>query len=155
MTNVIPLSPARGPIAAAVAHRLWVPDPREPELAAWWQPLLRFARRARADRVPWPVHIDEFHLVGCVRRTRQPVWLYRHLAGGGELAVAANGIPYRFIPTAPGGGRFVETRVRPAVWAAGLPHVVEPVWFSELDHEFDDEAPEADPDEPARHLRLV
>ena len=158
MTNVIPLHPTRGPIAAAVDHRLWVPDPAEPELAAWWQPLLRFARRARADRIPWAIHIDEFHLVGCVQRTpRPPVWLYRHLRGGGELAIAPNGLPYRFIPDVRGGGRFVESELRRAVWAAGLPHVVEPAWsFDDDPLPYADEEPEREtgPDEP-RHLRLL
>jgi hypothetical protein len=129
MSNVIPLHARRGPIASAVAPRLWCPDPGEPELAAWWQPLLRFARRVRVDRVPWPVHIDEFHLIGCVRRApRPPVWLYRHLGCGGEVAVAPNGLPFRFVPDRNGGGRFVETEVRRAVWAAGLPLVVDPDW---------------------------
>lgn len=110
--------------------QLWTPTRGEPELLAWWGPLLMVARLARADRVPWPIHIDQFDLLGRVDRSggRQPVWVYRHHQSGGDIFADPTGQTYRFRPTpkAAGPGRFDQCDVRACVYLAGLPEVVQP-----------------------------
>ena len=114
----------------------WQPEPGEPELLAWWAPLLAVARRARADHVPWLLPIDDFSLEGRIVRSPRPdVWVYAHRSGCGSIRADAAGRTYVVR-----GGRHVEVDVRRACWAARLPDVCEPVWF----------------DPPRRcHLRLV
>ncbi len=153
--------------------RCWQPEPGEPELFDWWRPLLAAAGRARREEVPWPIHIDEFALLGRVERSPRPaIWLYRH-EGGGILPVDAGGQPYRFIPnrSGPSAGRFEEVTISQAIWGASLPDHVEPVGFrhpaasSWYDDGFED-AYADEPEQPAwpapapaarqrRHLRLV
>jgi hypothetical protein len=133
----------------------WQPAEGQEVLWAWWAPLLRFAERARAERVPWPVVAADFSVVGRVdRRPRPPVWVYRHRVGGGEVRVDDRGRPYRRRPD----GGHVETGVRRAVWAAGLPDVVEPVWSTPSPSPRADRAGRADRARctvRGRHLRLV
>ena len=109
---------------------LWSPPHDAPHLFEWWRPLVLAARRARAERFPWPVHVDEFRLAGRVSRPGRPdVWIYEHHANGGALCVDHTGEAYRFVAT-PGGasvGQFRRCALRTALWRAGLPEVVEPV----------------------------
>jgi hypothetical protein len=129
----------------------WQPAEGEEVLWAWWAPLLRFAERARAERVPWPVVAADFSVVGRVERRHRPsVWVYRHRAGGGEVRVDDRGRPHRLRPD----GGHVEVAVRRAIWTAGLPDVVEPVWSTPSPSP----SPRADRarcNARRRHLRLV
>jgi len=108
--------------------QLWTPTRGEPELLAWWGPLLMVARLAREARVRWPVHIDQFDLLGRVDRSgsRRPVWVYRHHQSGGDIFADPTGQTYRYRPTpkAAGPGRFDRCDVRACVLLAGLPQVV-------------------------------
>ncbi len=102
-------------------------------LLDWWRPLIEFARRLRAERFPWPVHLDEFEFAGRVDRRGKPaIWTYQHLVSRGFVAVDEEGRPYRFISyrTGPALGRFTECDLRRAGWLAGLPDVVEPITWS-------------------------
>jgi hypothetical protein len=104
--------------------RWWQPNPRDPELLDWWRPLLTAARRARLEAVQWPIHPDEFELVGRVVRGGDgaDVWIYRHETAVGFLCVDAHGSAYRFDRDSdlPEGGSFAEIALGQAVWAAGL-----------------------------------
>ena len=107
--------------------RWWQPNAGEPELIDWWRPLLAAARRARHEGVQWPIHPDEFELVGRVVRggddfDEPDVWIYRHETAVGFLAVDGEGGAYRFErdDELPGGGRFDPVTLGQAVWAAGL-----------------------------------
>ena len=113
---------------------LWTPPHDRPHLFEWWRPLLLASQRARRRRVPWPIHIDEFRLAGRVVRSGRPdLWIYEHHGNGGSLCIDATGSTYRFIPTpsAKGVGQFRPCDIRSAVWRAGLPEVVEPMWYRE------------------------
>lgn len=109
------------------------PAPDEPELARWWYPLVRFARRGRHEQVSWPAHVDEFRLVGEVPSTgrRPQLWVFLHDQARGELFLADDGAPYlpRPDPRAKVGARFVACDELRATYAAGLHTVVEPVWY--------------------------
>jgi hypothetical protein len=110
--------------------RWWEPDPEEPQLLAWWRPLMAAARRLREEEVPWPVHLDEFALVARADRHPRPdVWVYRHQGSGGALCTDARGRTNRFVPDRAGRPRFTEIDARRAVWMAGLPDAVAPVWY--------------------------
>lgn len=110
--------------------RLWTPPREEPELLAWWAPLLLVARKARHEGVPWPIHVDQFDLLGRVDRAggRPPVWVYRHQESGGDIYADPSGQTYLFRPTpnAAGPGRFDRCEVRAGVHLAGIAQVVEP-----------------------------
>jgi hypothetical protein len=113
---------------------LWTPPHDAPHLLEWWRPLMLVSRRARLDRFPWPVHLDEFRLAGrVVRRGRPDIWIYEHHENGGSVCVDAAGATYRFTatPRGPGAGRFTTCEVRTALWRARLPEVVAPVWYDE------------------------
>jgi len=145
--------------------RWWHPSPDEPEILDWWRPLLVVSRRARAEQIPWPVHLDEFVLGGRVERGKRPaIWVYEHRANGREILVDWHGQTYEFIRyrSGPQLGRFNEVSLRGAIWRARLPDVVEPVWYDEPPAR----APEVGALEPApgaasapgmprRHLTLV
>jgi hypothetical protein len=112
----------------------WCPSPDKPELFDWWRPLLTVSRRARAERILWPVHVDEFDFVGRIDRGKRPaIWVYEHRANGGEILADWSGQTYEFIRYRKGRqlGRFKEVKVRTAIWRARLPDVVEPVWYDE------------------------
>ena len=116
----------------------WSPPHDAPRLLAWWR-LLLVSRRARLERFPWPVHLDEFRLAGRVNRQGRPdIWIYDHHENGGSVCVDATGQTYKFIatPRGKGVGQFRPCPVRTALWRARLPDVVAPVWF---------EQPPADP----------
>ena len=137
---------------------VWTPPDGEPQLLDWWLPLILLGRAAREDQFPWPVYPEEFELGMRVdRKPRPSVWVYRHLRSGGELLVDSEGQPYRFIPTPNGWsvGQFRTCELRRALWAAGLPGVVEPVWYEPPPPRHDWEEPEADGASPGRHLRVV
>jgi hypothetical protein len=107
------------------------PDPHEPELLAWWQPLIYAARNARENQVPWMIHLDEFALEGWAERSRRPaVFVYTHRRTGRRLMVDVHGDAYDYRPHRAGrsAGHFQRISVSQAVWLAGLPEVVEPVW---------------------------
>jgi hypothetical protein len=112
--------------------RYWTPEAGAPHLLDWWMPLVRAARRALDDEVPWLIVVDEWKLAGrVVRQGRPDVWVYAHGRSGGELLVDHTGQPYRFISNSagPSPGRFKEIEIRQAVWRAGLPDVNEGVGF--------------------------
>lgn len=112
--------------------RWWHPEPDEPELLAWWRPLLDVARLAREDGFPWGVHVEDFRLVGRVLRSGRPdVWVYAHVHTRRELLVDDEGGTYRFSPTpkGPGVGRLLPSQLRRALWQAGVPHgPTSPLW---------------------------
>src|SRR5919106_5017504 len=108
---------------------LWSPPRDRPHLLEWWRPLMLVSRRARLDRFPWPVHLDEFRLAGRVLRQGRPdIWIYEHHENGGSVCVDATGGTYRYTatPRANSPGRFTVCTLTKALWSAGLPHVVEP-----------------------------
>jgi len=109
---------------------MWRPDPHEQELAEWWRPLAELSRRLRTELFPWPIHLDEYHLVGRVDRPPLPrVWLYRHHAGPSELAVDDDGRTYQFIWSTGRRslGRLQEIGNRSAVHRAGLTDLIDPL----------------------------
>jgi hypothetical protein len=113
---------------------IWRPPHDAPHLLEWWRPLLLVGRRARAEGVRWPIHLDEFRLAGRVVRSGRPdVWLYEHHENGGTLCVDATGATYRFVftPNGRGPGQFRSCTLRAAIARAGLPDVVEPVWYGD------------------------
>jgi hypothetical protein len=113
---------------------LWSPPHDAPHLLEWWRPLILVSRRARLDRFPWPVHLDEFRLAGRVNRQGRPdIWIYDHHENGGSICVDATGQTYKFIatPNGKGVGQFRPCPVRTALWRARLPDVVAPIWFEE------------------------
>ncbi|HEX6236500.1 MAG TPA: hypothetical protein VFZ68_04865 [Acidimicrobiales bacterium] len=114
---------------------IWHPPHDAPHLLEWWRPLLLVSRRARLERVPWPVHVDEFRLAGRVVRSGRPdVWLYEHHENGGTLCVDRTGATYRFVftPNGRGPGQFRACSLRSAIHRAGLHEVVEPVRYGPL-----------------------
>lgn len=113
---------------------LWRPPTDQPHLLEWWRPLFLASRAARDARIAWPIHPDEMVLVGRVDRSSRPaVWVYRHPAARGELYVDGTGQPFKFTrtPNAKSYGRFTAVDIRTAVWKAGLPEVVEPIWYDD------------------------
>jgi hypothetical protein len=113
---------------------LWYPPKDRPHLLEWWRPLILASAAARRGRFPWPVHIDEMTLVGRIDRSSRPaIWVYRHPASRGELYVDATGQAYTFTKTPKGRslGRFSPCEISAALWRAGLPTVVEPIWYDE------------------------
>ena len=111
---------------------LWSPPHDAPHLLEWWRPLMLVSRRARHERFPWPVHLDEFRLAGRVRRQGRPdIWIYDHHENRGSVCVDATGQTYRFFatPRSQGVGQFRPCELRSALWRARLPDVVEPVSY--------------------------
>lgn len=111
---------------------LWYPPRDRPHLLEWWRPLILASAAARRAQVPWPIHLDELVLIGRIDRpSREAIWVYRHPEAGGELYLDATGQAYRFTrtPKARSYGRFTACHLERAIWAAGLPHVVEPVFY--------------------------
>jgi hypothetical protein len=151
--------------------RWWEPTPDEPELMAWWRPLLAASHRARFEAVPWPIYVDEFRLGGRVDRGRSkpPVWVYVHRRTKCEILADDSGCAYEFIPYRSGRqvGRFKQISARDAVWRARLPDVVEPIWYDEpspllVEGAAGNSRPADQPHPPSaedvrqrRHLRLV
>jgi len=113
---------------------LWYPPDDEAPLLEWWTPLLLAASAGRRARVPWPIHLDDFTLMGRIDRgSRASVWIYKHTVSGRELHADATGQTYKFTrtPNAASYGRFTACDIRSAVHQAGLPACVEPVWYDE------------------------
>jgi hypothetical protein len=113
---------------------LWSPPHDAPHLLEWWRPLILVSKRARLERFPWPVHLDEFRLAGRVNRQGRPdIWIYDHHENGGSVCVDATGQTYKYIatPNGKGVGQFRPCPVRTALWRARLPDVVAPIWFEE------------------------
>jgi hypothetical protein len=113
---------------------LWYPPDDESPLLEWWTPLLLAASAGRRARVPWPIHLDDFTLMGRVERgTRPDVWIYKHRDSARELHVDATGQTYKFTrtPNASSYGRFTACDIRTAVHQAGLPAHVEAIWYDE------------------------
>jgi hypothetical protein len=112
--------------------QLWSPPHDAPHLLEWWRPLLLVGARTRAERIFWPVHVDEFRLAGrVVRKGRPDVWIYEHHVNGGTICADATGQTYAYTatPKSKAPGRFTACTLRRAVWQAGLPDVVEPVSY--------------------------
>jgi hypothetical protein len=113
---------------------LWYPPDDEAPLLEWWTPLLLAASAGRRERVPWPIHLDDFMLMGRVDRgTRPAVWIYKHRDSRRELNLDSTGQAYKFTrtPNAASYGRFTACRIRQAIFLADLPTFVEPVWYDE------------------------
>jgi hypothetical protein len=113
---------------------LWHPPTDQPHLLEWWRPLLLASRALREARFAWPIHLDEMTLTGRVDRgTRPAIWVYKHAASRGELYLDATGQAYTFTktPNARSFGRFNACALERAVWRAGLPSFVEPVFYDE------------------------
>jgi hypothetical protein len=116
------------------AMDLWYPPDDQEPLLEWWLPLLLASAAARRERLPWPIHFDEFRLRGRVDRDGRPaVWVYHHKDTDQELYVDGTGQAYKFVrtPRGPSHGRFTKLDIRRAVFAAGLPRHVETVWYDE------------------------
>jgi hypothetical protein len=127
---------------------LWSPPHDAPHLLEWWRPLILVSRRARTERFPWPVHVDEFRLAGRVKRQGRPdIWIYDHHENGGSVCVDATGQTYKFLatPGAKGPGQFRRCNVRTALWRARLPDVVQPVSYDPPRRGPWDEVDEGDP----------
>ena len=95
------------------------------------------SRRARIERFPWPVHLDEFRLAGRVRRQGRPdIWIYDHHENRGSVCVDSQGQTYKFVatPRAKGVGQFRRCSLPTALWRARLPEVVEPVSYDRRAH---------------------
>ena len=113
---------------------LWHPPADQPQLLEWWNPLLLASQAARAERCPWPIHIDDVMLMGRIDRGPRPaIWVYKHAESRGELYLDSTGQPYKFTKTPNGRslGRFTPCDVQAAIWLAGLPSFVQPVWYEE------------------------
>ena len=113
---------------------LWYPPEDQAPLLEWWTPLLLAASAGRRERVPWPIHLDDFMLMGRVDRGSRPaVWIYKHRDSRRELNLDATGQAYRFTrtPKAASYGRFTACRIRQAIFLADLPTFVEAVWYDE------------------------
>ncbi len=113
---------------------LWYPPEDEAPLLEWWTPLLLAASAARRERVPWPIHLDDFMLMGRIDRASRPaVWIYKHRGSRRELNLDATGQAYKFTrtPNASSYGRFTACDIRTAVYGADLPTFVEAVWYDE------------------------
>jgi hypothetical protein len=115
---------------------LWYPPEHQAPLLEWWTPLLLAASAARRERVPWPIHFDDFELQGRVDRDGRPaIWVYLHTRSGQELYLDQTGQAYKFTRTPNGRsyGRFTASDIRSAVHRAGLPRYVAPVWYDDPD----------------------
>jgi hypothetical protein len=139
---------------------LWSPPHDAPHLLEWWRPLILVSKRARLDRFPWPVHLDEFRLAGRVNRPGRPdIWIYDHHENGGSICVDVTGQTYKFIatPNGKGVGQFRPCPVRTALWRARLPDVVAPIWFEEPPRhpQWDDAEGQSTTDEPDDGTRVV
>jgi hypothetical protein len=120
------------------------------------------SRAARRERVPWPIHLDDFMLMGRVDRSSRPsIWIYKHRDSRRELRLDDAGQAYRFTPTpnARSYGRFTTCTIRQAVHLADLPQFVEPIWFDEPPTRPAPWEPASAPDDAPRlrrrHLTLV
>jgi hypothetical protein len=121
--------------------RWWRPEPGAPELLDWYRPLLEVARQALDDEFPWCVHVQDFRVVGRVRRERRPdIWVYACGPSGRELYVDVHAQTYKFIPTPNGRGvgRFRLLELRSALWRCGVPDVIRPAWRPPVRHDDDE-----------------
>lgn len=113
---------------------LWHPPNDQPHLLEWWRPLVQASRAARLARCPWPIHIDDVMLMGRIDRGPRPsIWVYKHVESRGELYLDGTGQAYKFTKTPNGRslGRFTRCDIQAAVWRAGLPSFVQPLWHDE------------------------
>jgi hypothetical protein len=111
---------------------LWHPPADQPPLFEWWRPLLIASRTLRHDRSPWLIHLDEMVLTGRVDRgTRPSIWVYKHVESRGELYLDDTGQAYKFTrtPNARSYGRFTACGLDTAIWRAGMPSFVDPVFY--------------------------
>jgi hypothetical protein len=117
--------------------RLIRPEFDEPQLLAWWEPLLVVARKARLADVPWLVAIDEFTFRGRVKRSGKPVlWVYQYSGTGRDVMCTDDGDTYLYKPFAnsPSGGRIVACDFDRAMFAAGIPFMpLEPTDYADDD----------------------
>lgn len=134
---------------------LWHPPTDQPHLLEWWRPLLLASRVARLDRCPWPIYIDDVMLMGRIDRASRPaIWVYKHVESRGELYLDGTGRAYKFTKTPNGRslGRFSACDIHTAIWRAGMPSFVEPIWYEEPRRTHDDWSLDAQADvevEPA------
>lgn len=113
---------------------LWRPPDDEPTLLEWFRPLLLAGAAGRAARCSWPIHFEEFMLMGRYdRASRSAIWVYEHKESRRPLYLDDGGQPYTYTPTPNGKshGRFNRCDIRTAIWRAELPRFVEPIWFDD------------------------
>jgi hypothetical protein len=113
-------------------HHIWEPGDDDQPLLDWYRPLVELGRRARAERIHWPILVEDFEVVRRVdRQASSRVWTYRHRSTGGELHVDDGGATFGYLPhpSAGAGGRFVATPLRRAVYAAALHRQPEDLWY--------------------------
>ena len=112
---------------------LWYPPDDEAPLLEWWTPLLLAASAARRERIPWPIHLDDFMLMGRVDRgSARGVDLQApRLPPRANLDSTGRAYKFTRTPNAASYGRFTACRIRQAIFLADLPTFVEPVWYDE------------------------
>ena len=103
-------------------------DPDGPQLIEQWWPLHRVARTAAAAGMPPVIHLDEFRVVGIVRRSCAGLlWIYLHRQSEREIFVSEAGqtfglTPFRNDRTR---GRFDPCPVELAIHTASLATLIE------------------------------
>lgn len=113
---------------------LWYPPDDEPALLEWFRPLLLASAAGRAARCSWPIHFEEFMLMGRYDRASRPaIWVYKHKEARRQLYLDDAGKPYTYTPTpnAKSHGRFNQCDIRTAIWHAELPRFVDAIWFDD------------------------
>ena len=78
--------------------KLWTPEPGEPELFEWWQPLVAAARAAMDAALPWPLSLDRFQFAGRIDRAGKPaIYAYAHVVNHGWIFVDPSGQAYEYV----------------------------------------------------------
>jgi hypothetical protein len=99
-------------------------------------------------------------LMGRVDRSGRPsIWIYRHAASRGELYLDTTAQAYKFTktPNARSLGRFTACALDVAVWRAGIPAHVAPVFYEEpigdAEDRWDDDRSRPEPSPPVEAPR--
>ena len=102
------------------------PDSGEPDLFAWWTPLLAVARRLREEHEPWALHVDDFRFRGWVKRAgKATLSVYQYRPTLRDVVCDAAGNAYLFQPftATPEKGRIKQCRRDTAMFDAGVPFI--------------------------------
>lgn len=153
--------------------RVIEPDPDQPQLHSWWEPLILLARKARLAETPWLVDLGDFSFRGQVPSARSGprplLWVYQYKGSGLDVMCDDDGDTYRFVAFAdsPDRGRIKRCDLDDAMFRAGVPFMpVEPSYDDSdgIDESWYDEAhAPRQPSRPKRpyrprwhpHLRLL
>ncbi|MBA3653482.1 MAG: hypothetical protein H0W70_04740 [Actinobacteria bacterium] len=107
-----------------------VPPPvDQPELFAWWAPLIAVAERLRAEREPWTLHVGEFRFRGWVKRScKATLSVYEYEPSGRDLICdeAGNTYLFRLFADSTHKGRLKRIERDHAMYEASIP-------FAEVD----------------------